>query len=625
MPDFPHVCINEQLSDEQLKLAEQKSIEINPNNGNGQSNLEIVAATQWLWPPGHRIKIRFLDGDPIVQQKVVHIAKEWEKHADIHFDFGNHANAEVRISFAIKGQSWSRLGTQALAFDKQDEATMNFGWLEPDSDDEAYSSVVLHEFGHMLGCIHEHQHPENSIPWDEDAVYKYYTGPPNNWPQLKVRMNVLLAYPKGQTQFSEFDRNSIMLYPIPTEHTKGGWFVDWRNSELSEMDKSFISELYPRTDDHPDDHPDDELTNRQVGPLIPGGEGRVSYPDPFEASPPGLPGLDPDARTDRNEVANSIRSEIMNLQSVLTSIQSGESSLADQGPYIQKTASDIPPDVAKLVELDKSDGARNIENQWEQMYFNPLLQNPSAPFDAQQQANYLKQLSDNAQKIVTMVGNMTIPDRINEWLDQSRPGYYFPFHEVFEDELADQGDRDRLLKHLKWAPNALKNGLVDQGNGLIYRYADDAGARRKSRVQLLLATLATFGVVILLALPSLYDAEWPLRIVQIPILLLSWAALLIGIIVHVMVSGYKRSREAGGRPPIVALGDVSLWINAKVGQIILRLGLALFALCGLAFGTGSVSILNAFLVGYSLDSFLEIFSGSLDGESSNLAGQLKGR
>jgi len=50
-------------------------------------------------------------------------------------------------------------------FEDQKVPTMNFGWLNEDSDEDEYSRVVLHEFGHSLSCIHEHQHPANGIPW----------------------------------------------------------------------------------------------------------------------------------------------------------------------------------------------------------------------------------------------------------------------------------------------------------------------------------------------------------------------------------------------------------------------------------------------------------------------------
>lgn len=242
MTDHPHVCIEQILTDEELEIAKERASALNPADDNP---LEITVAPNWLWPAGHRIKIRFLDGDPIIHGRVIQCAKEWEKYANIHLDFGDHDDAEIRISFAIKGQSWSQLGTQALISSDQDEATMNFGWLDADSSYDVFAGVVLHEFGHALGCVHEHQHPESPIPWDEKAVYDYYTGPPNNWQRLKVRMNVLTKFGKGMTQFSEFDSKSIMLYPIPNAHTIGDWSVDWKNSELSDTDKEFIGEMYP--------------------------------------------------------------------------------------------------------------------------------------------------------------------------------------------------------------------------------------------------------------------------------------------------------------------------------------------------------------------------------------------
>jgi hypothetical protein len=51
---------------------------------------------------------------------------------------------------------------------------MNYGWLLANTPDQEYSRVVLHEFGHALGAIHEHQHPAAGIPWDKPKVYEYY-------------------------------------------------------------------------------------------------------------------------------------------------------------------------------------------------------------------------------------------------------------------------------------------------------------------------------------------------------------------------------------------------------------------------------------------------------------------
>ena len=74
---------------------------------------------------------------------------------------------------------------------------MNYGWLTPTSDDDELRRVVLHEFGHALGLIHEHQNPEGGIQWNEPAVKADLSGPPNNWDDETIRHNVLDHYPGG--------------------------------------------------------------------------------------------------------------------------------------------------------------------------------------------------------------------------------------------------------------------------------------------------------------------------------------------------------------------------------------------------------------------------------------------
>lgn len=203
----------------------------------------LALVTGKLWQNGRTLRITFMDGPSTVRSRVIELARQWQDHANLYFDFlDDGLESDIRISFQ-PGGSWSYIGTDAKLV-PQGDSTMNFGWLTAASSDDTYSRVVLHEFGHALGAIHEHQHPEGNIPWDKDAVYAYYGGPPNNWSPEQVDVNLLQKYDSDQLNFSAFDPTSIMLYPILNELTVGDWEVGW-NAQLSAQDKAFMSEKYP--------------------------------------------------------------------------------------------------------------------------------------------------------------------------------------------------------------------------------------------------------------------------------------------------------------------------------------------------------------------------------------------
>jgi hypothetical protein len=195
------------------------------------------------WPNGSKLRVRFLDGNPKVQAKVASYARTWSDYANITFDFGDDPAAEIRISFRDPG-SWSTIGTDALDV-PSDQATMNYGWLTPRTSELEYSRVVIHEFGHALGLIHEHQNPAGGIAWNKPVVYRYYEGPPNNWSKAEVDSNLFQTYSVRQTQFTETDPESIMMYPIPRGFTTDGLVVGM-NNVLSANDKAFIAAQYPK-------------------------------------------------------------------------------------------------------------------------------------------------------------------------------------------------------------------------------------------------------------------------------------------------------------------------------------------------------------------------------------------
>lgn len=315
-----------------------------------------------------------------------------------------------------------------------------------------------------------------------------------------------------------------------------------------------------------------------------------------------------------------LRAEVVDLQEILASVRRGEITVQAYADYITKTMQDMG---ALISQIQDGDAIRHLHNIWEQISICPLLAQPQNALPAQEQLHYLDTLERQFRRLIFIVGYLTIPARLNNWLANARPGYYVPFHAVFEDEVPDPGDRLRILNYLKWSPQVIRGGLVDAESGLIYRYDRNPWARAGTIALLLVAVAATIGIVI--GLCHLPVANWPLAPANAGTLLIGWVAVAVGLLVHVAVSTAKRAQAPGGRPPILALGDLPLLLNARIGQIILKLLLTLVGLLGLAFGAGLANLtpLNAFLVGYSLDSVVELFGASLEQKAAAQVTSLK--
>lgn len=269
------VCMLRALPEERQAEATRIAIEENPGNMPGDadessSNEELASLTAKRWRPGRTIKVHFMGGDSFVQSKVRQYARQWEDHANIHFEFVNDPNAEIRISFIQGGGSWSYLGTDCLTIDKN-EPTMNFGWFDSNTPDTEFSRTVLHEFGHALGSPHEHQSPEADIPWDVEAVKRSFMGPPNNWSEEEIFHNLFFKYGRNETDASAFDTESIMAYRIPNSLTIGDFEVKG-NHTLSETDKQIIRQVYPFEVNEIDSHFPAAFLDRAAQPEHQGGE-----------------------------------------------------------------------------------------------------------------------------------------------------------------------------------------------------------------------------------------------------------------------------------------------------------------------------------------------------------------
>jgi hypothetical protein len=212
--------------------------------------LPLVGATldpQHLWTqsdgatPGSgliTLDVAFLNGTRDQRRLVGRIAPQWTTGAlskRIAFRFGARPEkAHIRLRFGGRKGNLSEVGRKNLDIPVSRE-TMNL--------DDVDQRGILHEFGHVLGLRHEHQHPRSGIVWNKPVVLaalgKY------GWSKAKVEENIFDHFSKDCSCPGDEapDPHSVMLYSFPPEWTRGGHATPL-NTKISTRDRRCLERVY---------------------------------------------------------------------------------------------------------------------------------------------------------------------------------------------------------------------------------------------------------------------------------------------------------------------------------------------------------------------------------------------
>jgi hypothetical protein len=192
-----------------------------------------------MWIPGQSLRVMYLGFSPTVRSKIETVVRQWTgpNGANLNLVFTQNAPSDIRIG---PGRNESAVGREALAYGA-DKATMTLN-VDDSTDDGTLTRHVLHEFGHALGWLHEHQSPAAGIKWNKPNVYAAYAA--FNWPKADVDSYIFNVYSRSHTNYTRFDRDSIMIYTISPGFTLDGFTTNQPES-LSPTDLEYARKWYP--------------------------------------------------------------------------------------------------------------------------------------------------------------------------------------------------------------------------------------------------------------------------------------------------------------------------------------------------------------------------------------------
>lgn len=234
-------------------------------------DLRFFADRTKTWSPGAVVRVAFQGGDSDLHREIAELSRAWTEHANLVLDFGEKNGtyrtwstedevyrAEIRITFEGDGAK-SYIGTDAT-----DPAVVGPGepslWLGGyDTNRPWYwQSTVVHELGHAIGLLHEHQRPDANCDaqyrWkdegDKPGIYTILARPPWKWTQEMVDTNFRELPDSDAYQIpGPFDDESIMRYPMQDwmfyDGENSSCYWGQRNVKLSEADERGIADLYP--------------------------------------------------------------------------------------------------------------------------------------------------------------------------------------------------------------------------------------------------------------------------------------------------------------------------------------------------------------------------------------------
>ena len=183
------------------------------------------------------LTVKFLDGTEDQKRKVRETVVEWCRYGNLFFKFDDSGPSDIRVQFDGL-RDGRKIGHEAITgpLDDDGQWTVNFNTTKMYP---YWENSILHEFGHVLGLVHEQHHPDfrKYFKWiGELGTEEVKT---SGATILAVEPSRLLQNIKTKYQF----QSSTTLgksYPIGSEHPISFWFTNQESAEPIPGTKVFL-------------------------------------------------------------------------------------------------------------------------------------------------------------------------------------------------------------------------------------------------------------------------------------------------------------------------------------------------------------------------------------------------
>ena len=154
-----------------------KTIKIDPI----QTQIDKELPLQFL--PINGVSISVITVDKTIEYIKKILEERYNKFLGIKFVFVDDIlNSDVRVSFNNNETSESAIGNESEVEVLIGMSSLTLGWFEV--------GTILHEFGHALGLLHEHEVLDFAKKFDPGCVCASLSKPPNSWSPSKICSNV---------------------------------------------------------------------------------------------------------------------------------------------------------------------------------------------------------------------------------------------------------------------------------------------------------------------------------------------------------------------------------------------------------------------------------------------------